>query len=106
MVEIVLSVIMRYASDLGYTVFLIWAVETFPTVCRARGVGISLCGLSLGCALAYAFHDYNKTRLSMSVVFGILVVVVSRMVKLDYEHKLTDTLNDNFYDQEDKFKSV
>lgn len=85
--------------------FLIWAIETYPTVSRGRCLGIVLTGSSLGSTLAYSLYSFELVKLSLSVCLGIVVVWASKWVTLDYEHKLRDTLSNNFYDREDKFKS-
>ena len=57
-VQEVISVAMRYLSELCYGLILIWAIETFPTINRSLCVGIVVGGSSFGVILAYGIRQY------------------------------------------------
>lgn len=86
--------------------FLIWAIESYPTVCRTKCVGLVLSGISLGSLLAYIFRPMPIVQLSFSLGVSILLVWFSKYLKLDYNHRLMDTLSGNWYDRYDQFKKV
>lgn len=50
---------MRYLSDLSYSMFLIYTIETFPTVCRTQSLTFALTGSSIGVILAYGLSGYR-----------------------------------------------
>ena len=105
-VESILSIILRYLSDLSFSLFLIWAIEAFPTVCRGRCLGLTLCGSSFGSILAYSLISTELSQFIISLILTIFVAYLSRYFSLDYENKLRDTLTDEYYDEKDRFKSV
>lgn len=105
-VESIFSIILRYLSDLSYSLFLIWAIEAFPTVCRGRCLGLTLCGSSLGSIIAYSLKSTELSQYILSLLLTILVAFLSKYFSLDYENKLRDTLTNEYYDEKDRFKSV
>lgn len=92
--ESIISIILRYLSDLSYSIFLIYTIETFPTVCRSQGLALALCGGSFGVILAYSLSTYRITELVLCSCFNMLLVIRSKFIQLDYENKLMDTLTD------------
>lgn len=58
LIDSIVSILLRYVSDLSYSLFLIYTIETFPTVCRAQCLAFTLCGSSLGVMLAYSLSSY------------------------------------------------
>lgn len=105
-VESIFSIILRYLSDLSYSLFLIWAIEAFPTVCRGRCLGLTLCGSSLGSIIAYSLKSTELSQYILSLLLTIMVAFLSKYFSLDYENKLRDTLTNEYYDEKDRFKSV
>lgn len=59
--ESILSILLRYLSDLSYSIFLIWTIEAFPTVCRTQCLALALCGSSLGVISAYSLSSFPLT---------------------------------------------
>lgn len=105
-VDIILSIAVRYASDLSYSLFLIYAIEAYPTVCRAQALSLTLCGSSFGVILAYSLSGMKVAQLSIAFAFNIILLHQSQYIRLDYENALRDTLADEYYDQNDRFKRV
>jgi hypothetical protein len=97
-IDSLLSILIRYTSDLCYSLFLIYVIETFPTVCRTQCLAVVLCGSSFGVILAYSLKEFKLLELGMSVLLNLLLVKQSRHMQLDYENKLMDTLTDQHYD--------
>ena len=91
----------RYLSDVGYSLFLIWTIETHPTVCRTKSVGFVLSGISIGSSLAYIVRSYPIVQASLGIVISLLVLAFSHNLRLDYDHRLMDTLSNNGYDRYD-----
>ena len=102
----IISILLRYVSDLSYSIFLIYTIQTFPTVCRAQCLTFTLCGSSFGVMLAYSLSSYSIVQLLISLGVSIVMMVKSKNILLDYENKLMDTLTDEYYDENDRFKRV
>jgi hypothetical protein len=60
LVDTVISIAIRYLSDLGYSLFLIYTIETFPTVCRTQSLTFALTGSSVGVVLAYLLSQFRN----------------------------------------------
>lgn len=75
-------------------------------MCRSQGLALTLCGGSFGVILAYSLSNYRITELVLCFCFNIVLVVRSKFIQLDYENKLMDTLTDEYYDLNDRFKRV
>lgn len=106
LIDSIISIAMRYLSDLSYSLFLIYTIETFPTVCRTQALTFALTGGSLGVILAYVLSQYRWAEIVMSLLMNIVLLVRSKDIQLDYENKLRDTLKDEYYDENDRFKKV
>jgi hypothetical protein len=106
MVDTIVSIAIRYLSDLSYSLFLIYTIETFPTVCRTQCLTFALTGSSLGVILAYSLSRYRWVEIVLSLLLSVVLVVRSKDIQLDYENKLRDTLKDEYYDENDRFKRV
>ena len=91
----------RYLSDVGYSLFLIWTIETHPTVCRTKSVGFVLSGISIGSSLAYGLRSFPVLQSSVGIGISLLVLTFSHNLSLDYDHRLMDTLSHHGYDRYD-----
>ncbi len=98
LIDSIVSILLRYISDLSYSLFLIYTIETFPTVCRAQCLAFTLCGSSLGVILAYSLSAYLTIQVLLSLGLNIILMAKSKYIQLDYENKLKDTLTDEYYD--------
>ena len=96
----------RYLSDLSYSIFVIWAIECYPTVCRTKCVGLVFTGSSFGSMAAYGLKGVPLAQLGVGLTISIMVFIFSPQLKLDYEHRLMDTLSSKAYDSQDQFKRV
>jgi hypothetical protein len=94
LIESAISIAIRYLSDLSYCLFLIYTIETFPTVCRTQCLAFALTGSSVGVILAYTLSQYRWAELVLGLLLNMLLVVRSKDIQLDYENKLRDTLKD------------
>ena len=101
-----MSISLRYVSDIGFSIFLIWAIEAYPTVCRTRCVGMVFCGISLGTSFAYALGAYPLVQMGIGLVVSLLAVWASKYLRLDHRHRLKDTLSNKDYDRQDQFRRV
>lgn len=102
--ESILCIALRYFSDLSYSIFLIWTIEAFPTVCRTQCLTLALCGSSVGSIMAYSLQSFETAELVISLILNLAALNLSRPLKLNYENKLTDTLADEYYDEKDLFR--
>jgi hypothetical protein len=102
----IVSVALRYVSGVCFSIFLIWAIESYPTVCRTRCVGMVFCGTSLGSCLAYGLRPFPLAQQVLSVLVSCLAAWLGKYLRLDYEHRLMDTLSNKGYDKDDQFKRV
>lgn len=96
--EIVLSVILRYFSNLSYGIFIIWAIETFPTICRAQCLSFVLCGCSFATMLAYGLNNFETILLCISLVLNLLIMGSLKFLNANQNKKLLDTLHGEYYD--------
>ena len=99
--ETISTIAIRYFSDLSYSFFLIWAIETYPTVCRTKCVGMVLSGISLGSILAYALRSVPLAQLGVGLGISLMILWFSKYLRLDYDHRLMDTLEMKGYDRFD-----
>lgn len=83
-VDSVVSIAIRYISDLSYSLFLIYTIETFPTVCRTQCLAFALTGSSLGVILAYTLSQYHWAELVLGLLLNMLLVMRSKDIQLDY----------------------
>ena len=65
-----------------------------------------LSGISLGCILAYCLKDMEVVQLGVGLAISLLVLWFSKYIRLDYDHRLMDTLSLKGYDRFDQFKKV
>jgi len=98
MIASILSILLRYLSDLSYCIFLIWAIETFPTVCRTTGVAFVLVGSSFGTILAYSLKEHRIAELLISIILYLIGLKLIGHVRPNHENKLFDTLKNEYYD--------
>jgi len=63
-------------------------------------------GSSLGSMAAYGLRAVPLAQLSVGLAICIMVFALSSKLRLDYEHRLMDTLSNNAYDSQDQFKRV
>lgn len=54
--------------------------------------------------LAYSLSGMKIVQLSIAFAFNIVLFHQSQYIRLDYENALKDTLADEYYDQNDRFK--
>ena len=99
--QTITSIAIRYAADFSYSIFLIWAIQSYPTVCRAKCVGIVLSGISFGCILSYALKSVPLVQLIVGLVISLIALWFSKYLRLDYDHRLMDTLSQKGYDRYD-----
>jgi len=64
-------------------------------------VGFVLSGISLGSLLAYAVKGVPLTQLAVGFVVSLLILWFSKDLRLDYDHRLMDTLSMKGYDRFD-----
>lgn len=93
----------RYLSQLCYGLILIWSIETFPTICRGFCAGFVFSGTALGCLLAYLLRDYIQVAYIVCLVSTTFAVVLEGFIDLHKSGVMKDTLNYEYYDDNDCF---
>jgi hypothetical protein len=56
--------------------------------------------------LAYSLSKYPLVELAICLLLNVGLMIRSKSIQLDYENKLMDTLTDQYYDANDRFKRV
>ena len=60
-----------------------------------------LSGVSIGCVLAYGLKSFGMAQLIVGFVASVAAFYCSQYLRLDYDHRLMDTLERNGYDRFD-----
>lgn len=100
---IVHAVFIRYLSELCDGLLLIWAIESFPTICRAYCVGFVFCGVGLGVGAAYLLRDFIEVAYILGLVCTTFALVFEGFLELDKFGIMTDTLHGGYYDENDTY---
>ena len=69
-------------------------------------MGFVFTGSALGSVAAYGLRSVPLAQLAVGLGISILVFVFSSRIRLDYQHRLMDTLSSKAYDRQDQFKRV